>query len=82
MRILVLAFALLPAAALAADRDPPAGPVKTCKSEPQWAARPQPKAEPLRPQTLDKMPQAELYYPVVRFVDGCDKPVKVRDTRR
>ena len=79
MRTLIFAFALLPAAALAADRDPPV-PAKTCKTAPQWAA--QPKPAPLRPQTLDKMPRAEAYYPVLRIVDGCEVPIKVRDYRR
>ena len=81
MRSLILTLALLPTAALAQDRDPPALPEK-CTPEQQWAAEPRGEREPVRPQTLEKMPQAELYYPVVRMVDGCDKPVKVRDTRR
>jgi len=80
MRILVLAFALLPAAAIAADRDPPRPRAKECRTELQLAGRPAP--EPVRPQTLDKMPPAEAYYPVMRIVDGCEKPVKVRETRR
>jgi hypothetical protein len=42
----------------------------------------QPNAEPLRPQTLDKMPPAQAYYPVLVIVNGCETPVKVRDTRR
>ena len=81
MRSLILVLALLPAATMAQDRDPPAS-AKKCMPERQWAAETRRDRETVRPQTLDKMPQAELYYPVVRMVDGCDKPVKVRDIRR
>jgi hypothetical protein len=80
MRIFVLALALLPAAAMAADRDPPKPRAKSCRTQPQLVDRA--KAEPLRPQTLDRMPPAQAYYPVLRIVDGCEQPMKVSDRKR
>lgn len=83
MRTLVLALALLPAAAMAADRDPPVKRGKACRTQPQMAdAKPALKAEPPRSQTLDRMPPAEAQYPVLVIVDGCEQPLKVRDFRR
>ncbi|MBX9880594.1 MAG: hypothetical protein K2X73_01340 [Sphingomonas sp.] len=36
---------------------------------------------PARPETLDRQPDAELYFTVWRSVDNCPKPVKVREAR-
>jgi hypothetical protein len=80
MRILTLTLALLPAAAMAADRDPPVKPAKACRTEPQLAG--EPKAKPLRPRTLAEMPPAQAYYPALRIVDGCETPMKVSDRKR
>ncbi|RYY31866.1 MAG: hypothetical protein EOP59_20095 [Sphingomonadales bacterium] len=76
MRFLMLAFALVPGAALAADRDPPQ-PAKQCRTLPQFAAKPL--VTPNRPQKMNDLPNAEAYYAVLRVEDGCEVPVKVRD---
>jgi hypothetical protein len=81
MAILILALALLPAG-LAEERDPPSAPARICRTTPERVVQPKREAETLRPQTLDRMPPAEVYYPVLRIVDGCEVPVKVRDYRR
>ncbi|MBX3565815.1 MAG: hypothetical protein KF730_14695 [Sphingomonas sp.] len=78
MRIISLALLLLPAAALAADRDPPA-PAKVCQTQPQIAIQP---AAPNRPQKLNEMPKAEAFYAVLRIEDGCEKLVRVREYKR
>jgi hypothetical protein len=82
MRFAVLMLALLPAAALAQERDaaPVAaapGPVKQCENaRTQWAA---PAPATVRPRPLDREPLADQYLPVLRLEGGCDKPVKVRE---
>lgn len=78
MRLLILAFALVPGAALAQDDEPPQ-PVQQCRTEPQLAAKPV--AAPNRPQKMNEMPDAEAHYAVLRIEDGCEVPVKVRDYR-
>ena len=82
MRSLVLAFALLPAAALAEDRAPApeAAPVRPlgangCQNA---AMRHADVAVPVTPRSLEQEPQADRYLPVLRYRDGCDIPVKVR----
>ena len=78
MRFLILAFALVPSAALADDHDTPQ-PVQQCRTQPQLAAKPL--ATPNRPQKMNELPDAEPYYAVLRIEDGCEVPVKVREYR-
>ena len=79
MRFVVLALVLLPAPALAEERDPPA-PIaaapKCHNAEAQLAGK-QPQS--LRPRTLADQPLAGQYKTVLRFENGCDVPVKIRD---
>ena len=80
MRILVLALALLPAAAIAEDRVPvrPAMAAKPgcANADPQYAKA----KEPLRTRNLAQEPAADQYLTVLRLEDGCDKPVKIRES--
>jgi hypothetical protein len=86
MRIAVLALALLPAAALAGERDAPL-------PAPHFALSAPPKAQcqnarvdhaasadqPVRVRTLRQEPLAGQYLGVLRMEDGCDMPVKIAD---
>lgn len=80
MRILVLALALLPAAALAQDKTPvrpyALGKPGCANSVPQYAKAKQ----PLKMRKLGEEPAADQYLTVLRLEDGCDKPVKVRES--
>lgn len=79
MRIILLALALFPAAAIARDGDE-AGPPKSaalCQN-----ARAQNVDTPpatVQPRTLEQQPVANRYLGVLRFRDGCDRPVMARD---
>ena len=80
MRIFVLALALLPAAALAQDKAP-VRPYALDKpgcanADPQYAKAKQ----PLKMRKLGEEPAADQYLTVLRLEDGCDKPVKVRES--
>jgi hypothetical protein len=94
VRILVLALVLLPFAATAQERpataqerpataqerpataqERPAKAPKACRVLPQVASKPR----SLRVRPLGQEPLADAYLPVVRTVDGCDAPVKIRD---
>jgi len=82
MRMLVLALALLPAAAIAEERDPPRPTVPArfadeCRNAETHRADSAPKA--VKPRALAQEPAANLYLGVVRLEDGCDKPVQIRD---
>jgi hypothetical protein len=87
MRVLVLALALLPGAALADDAVAPSKPVVAAKPATAPGAKKQcanaqsqhvgtangaVRARPLRDE-----PRANRYLPVLRMVDGCDKPVMI-----
>ena len=80
MRIVVLALVLLPAAAVAEERDPPAKafvqPPRCANARPELARQ---QAHPNRPRKLADEPLASQYLTVLRIEDGCDKPVKVRE---
>lgn len=83
MRIVILALALLPAAAMARDGDkkpapeaPPAATAKCQDAKTQFAGKP---AEDVRPRSLAQEPLANQYYPVLRRENGCDVPVKIRE---
>jgi hypothetical protein len=81
MRILVLALALFPAAAMAQDKGaaPDAAqpaPAKCQSAQTQWAAQPHPD---VRPHSLAQEPLASQYHPVLRRQNGCDVPVKIRE---
>jgi len=81
MRPLVLVLALLPAAALAEERDParPVAMVRIgaeCRNadlQRTWHAQ-----EPVRPGKLGQQPVANQYLTVLRLEDGCDRPVMIR----
>ena len=83
MRIAVLALALLPAAALAQDRSPPAAaPVALAGARECENARTHRAAQPpatVAPRPLGREPLANRYLGVMRLVDGCEKPVKVAE---
>ena len=79
MRYLVLAIALLPAAALAGERDTPARPATARQCENAKVQRAAPAPEPMRVRPLKQEPLAGQYLGVLRLEDGCDRPVKVRD---
>ena len=82
MRILVLALALLPAAAIAQDKAPVRPYMKgrlgtaCANADPQYAKA----KEPLRMRKLGEEPAADQYLTVLRLEDGCDKPVKIRES--
>ncbi|MDG2535701.1 hypothetical protein P6144_18715 [Sphingomonas sp. HITSZ_GF] len=86
MRIAVLAFALLPAAAIAGERAAPlpashfalpATPKAQCQNaRSNYAAS---AGEPVRMRRLDQEPRAGQYLGVLRMEDGCDLPVKIAD---
>lgn len=78
MRFVVLALALLPAAALAEERDPaPLAAAPKCQNAKTELADKAP--QPLRLGTLAEQPLATQYKAVLRYEDGCDVPVKVRE---
>jgi hypothetical protein len=80
MRYLVLTLALLPAAALAGERDPAVPPaLRQCDNARVQHAAPKPAAEPMRVRPLKEEPFAGQYLGVLRLEEGCDKPVKIRD---
>lgn len=84
MRFAVLAFALLPAAAMAGERSAPlpashfalpAAPRAQCQNaRTNYAA---PAGEPVRVRTLKQEPRAGQYLGVLRMEEGCDLPVKI-----
>ncbi|HWU96442.1 MAG TPA: hypothetical protein VN029_12650 [Sphingomonas sp.] len=86
MRIVILALAMLPGAAIAEDRDTslpashlslPAAPKAQChNARTDYAA---PAVQPARVRTLRQEPLASQYLGVVRMEDGCDLPVKIAD---
>ncbi|WP_213982273.1 hypothetical protein [Sphingomonas sp. dw_22] len=81
MRIVILALALFPTAAMARDGDkkpaPEARPAAKCQdAKTQFAGKP---AEDVRPRSLAQEPLANQYYPVLRRENGCDVPVKIRE---
>lgn len=84
MRILVLALALLPAAAMAQDDAanpaPEAeAPAAACQdTRTQYAAKPGEPARAVRPHSLAQEPLANQYHPVLRRENGCEKPVMIR----
>lgn len=86
MRIVVLALALLPAAAIAGERtQPPAShlklpakPVSQCQNARSAYAAPA-AGEPASVRRLDREPRAGQYLGVLRMTDGCDVPVKIVD---
>lgn len=83
MHILVLALALLPAAALAEDRDPVPPPVRgsagpECRNASTQYAKAM--GKPARPRNLAQEPAADQYLTVLRLEGGCDKPVKIRES--
>lgn len=84
MRIPMLALVLLPVAALAGERDPadvrtaptllPSG--KTCeRTRPEMAAPPFKRVEP---RSLGREPTAGQHQAVLRTVEGCEVPTKIR----
>ena len=83
--ILIAAFAI-PAAAPAAAPAPPTavkaiGPTQPiCPTDLQ--VRPLKQGESARPERLGELPPGELIYAVWRSVDGCAKPVIVREERQ
>lgn len=84
MRIVLLALALMPAAAMARDGDksaPEAKPaaVKCQDARMQYTARPGEAAPTVRPRSLAQEPLGNQYYPVLRRENGCDVPVKIRE---
>lgn len=74
----VLALALLPAAALAGERDAPKPAAKlgaACENaRVDMAVK---GGQPARIRRLDQEPLAGQYLGVIRYEDGCDKPVKI-----
>jgi len=86
MRYIVLALTLLPAAALAGERDAPrpapalkmpVKPLNLCQNaRTDYAA---PAAQPARVRTLRQEPLAGQYLGVLRMENGCDRPVKIAD---
>jgi hypothetical protein len=84
MRIIVLALAFLPAAAMARDGDSaPAAdtqPAAQCQGATrQFAGKPAEPARAVRPRTLAQEPLANQYHPVLRRENGCDLPVMIRE---
>jgi len=81
MRIIVLALALLPAAAMAHDGDKVATPAPTAHPQCQNAKVQAVKkpAPSLRPRTLAQQPAANQYLAVLRLEEGCDVPVMIRE---
>lgn len=85
MRILVLALALLPAAALAHDGDADPAPeaqapaAKCQDARTHYAGKPGEPAKAVRSHRLAQDPLANQYYPVLRRQNGCDVPVKIRE---
>ncbi|NIJ21931.1 hypothetical protein FHS95_003642 [Sphingomonas naasensis] len=80
MRILVLALALLPAAALAQDQTPvrptAIGKPGCANSVPQYAKD----RKPVKARKLGQEPVADQYLTVLRLDErGCDRPVKIRE---
>lgn len=82
MRLFVLALALLPAAAIAQDKAPVRpymGAKPGCaNASPQWAKKADDK--PVKMRKLGEEPAADQYLTVLRLEDGCDKPVKIRES--
>jgi hypothetical protein len=82
VRLFVLALALFPAAAVAQDGMPvrPYFPGKPgcANAGPQWAKKADDK--PVQKRKLGEEPAADQYLTVLRLEDGCDKPVKIRES--
>ncbi len=81
MRIIVLALALLPAAAMASDGDKtaataPAAHPQCQNAKAQLVKNPAPS---VRPRTLEQQPMANQYLGVLRIENGCDTPVMIRE---
>lgn len=86
MRIVVLALAMLPGAAIAEGRDTPlpashltlpATPKSQCQNaRVDYTVQ---AAEPVQMRTLRQEPRANQYLGVLRMEDGCDLPVKIAD---
>ena len=76
----VLALALFPAAALAGERDAPKPAAKlgaACQNvRVDLAVQ---RDQPARIRRLEQEPLAGQYLGVIRYEDGCDKPVKIAD---
>ena len=85
MRIAVLALALLPAAAIAGERDAPPAPHAKAPAKPASQCQNARSnytvsaGEPVRMRTLKQEPLAGQYLGVLRMEDGCDLPVKIAD---
>jgi hypothetical protein len=86
MRFVVLAFALLPAAAIAGENDIakvrshlalPEKPVSACQNARADLAVQ--RDEPIRIRNLGQEPRAGQYLGVLRMEDGCDTPVKIAE---
>lgn len=79
MRILVLALALLPAAALAQDPTP-VRPYVTKPGCPNAAPQYAKDKKVLKARKLGQEPAADQYLTVLRLDErGCDRPVKIRE---
>jgi hypothetical protein len=82
VRIFVLALALLPAAAVAQDKNPirphfVGKPGCADNADHQWARAGK---KPVTMRKLNEEPVADQYLSVLRLEDGCDKPVKIRES--
>lgn len=82
MRLFVLALALFPAAAIAQDKAPirpyMVGKPGCANAANQWAKKADDK--PVQKRKLGEEPAADQYLTVLRLEDGCDKPVKIRES--
>lgn len=83
MRALLLVLALIPAVALAGERDPAKAPVTPPPAKPacKLPAIEHAVARDAAPtiKRLDQEPLANQYLGVMHIEDGCDKPIKIRD---
>jgi hypothetical protein len=89
MRILLVAAAALiaPASAAAppAQVEPTAAQTKPkaeCRTSSVHQASPFNRADPVRPQKLNELPQATGYKAVYRTIDGCEVPMTVVEYQR
>lgn len=78
MRILALILALSPAAAMARDGDTTATPSSVPQCQNAKAQSAQAPAPDVHPRTLEQQPVANRYLVVLRFENGCDRPVMAR----
>jgi hypothetical protein len=83
VRMFVLALALLPTAAIAQDKTPARPYMKgrvgalCANADPQWAKA---AGQPVKMRKLGEEPAADQYLTVLRLEDGCDRPVKIRES--